>query len=760
MTTMHPNHSSWCERRLLHFRDGPPRNNDHQDSEQSERISFDPDTAEVNRRLCDRIRQFLQTVERHVRVIEDYQRANDIKDKRIVAHSKTIHALHDHLRTMDQRVESTSLTYKDELSILERETYAVLKEVFSTYKEQYMRQCGIILRTSKDNHVIGTYNGETIRATLSPLQQITHITLKQQDSTVSVTFKRPLDPAEFRTIMKGVTGAMEQLRSSPLSRSHLPNTVTLQDVGSGRFDTDVHIDGKRVKLCATNRDVLRVVQEAPEHMKELLKTTEKKLLKDKEASLRAQVSEQRAIQKKLIPLVFKRTLEDHEGNTVIEDMQNKFYVQREWQYPHHAPWKREVWSMGSIQSALHYSPGGTRTKEVLFSEGGEKIRSVEYLNSAGNTVLTKHFEEDGSYRQRDYRTGTYRFFDKNGQGVYGHEFAPYTLDISGHFLIDKEGKEFRTFADTNERRQREGLRPLTKGEFMEYAAQVLDTVEKKNHFVEHLWTYVHDSPNSKEDPYAIGTEEGHGQYTQMAYETVMRDFRGDCDDLAQFFLEINRLQGTAAFCITIGGAGPAERVKRDERGNVIDETQVGHAICVSIVPGTDGRTLRREGTYGVYEASGSTPEEALQALLRVYETEDWMQGWTFNPENIQCFYAPHTGEEREYTTTIDAFIDLPETHERALRHLCRELDGNLTLQSPYAQKLIANMNREIAKTVRAREKETGGTEWVHYMRKIYQRTNAELRPLGYSAAWDNRTKFALKIIDEREKTKKSSDILP
>lgn len=273
--------------------------------------------------------------------------------------------------------------------------------------------------------------------------------------------------------------------------------------------------------------------------------------------------------------------------------------------------------------------GNTRLIKIVNSPDGTLQRSQTFDGKTGTILVDKN-----------YRDKQVNIFDANGNILcvyqYDKEDRHLIVPKSIYMPDDKRGSvsDYHT--------ERAKTPEMTPDEYLDMLARTLNTHAKLRAFFEIFMSYVHDS-NDPKNLLKKGTEEDHGEYWQLATETINRvenaKMLGDCDDYAFLAREICRRQGKHAVVISL-----------PEHAECLWIEKVGQKY--------KGCTL---GTSGLDEQEGASIDEVLSKLFVKFSESALgvREGFDYAVENgmVTVLEVPAQGVRQEYSLPVEVLED-------------------------------------------------------------------------------------------------------
>jgi len=290
---------------------------------------------------------------------------------------------------------------------------------------------------------------------------------------------------------------------------------------------------------------------------------------------------------------------------------------------------------------------------------------------------------------------------------------------------------------------------LSDGErHLRLLAEKLDTPKKLERFLRSFWQYTYDSA-SRRHPREKGTKEHHGEYWQLAQETLQRieesKMLGDCDDLAFLAQEILQRQGKSAHVIgvpahaicmwadfTPSGAVRVHMIDTGYTVKTVERKRLRDAIgdqLQQFVSSTWIDSAADQLTPAVYASKG----EAMSSL----ENSAGKARSSFQEGRIDVLTIPKQGERRQETSSLDIFLPLEKQGRGYLTNLAAylknggKLDGAVRSTVRLLQASLQRMLTEPHHSDITRE-------------GLLRRMNHELRDTGYHLVLDTKQQLTLR----------------
>jgi tetratricopeptide (TPR) repeat protein len=236
-------------------------------------------------------------------------------------------------------------------------------------------------------------------------------------------------------------------------------------------------------------------------------------------------------------------------------------------------------------------------------------------------------------------------------------------------VLEPDGDLLALLTAHGELRPVEGGEPAKADAFYRDAASVLPDAAHLDLLGQHFLVYTYDSPDTRH-PDLIGTRQLAGDIHQTAAQTLATfaggQYRGDCDDLSELYLEVTRRQGRNAHMIGLPAHAALAWSEPSAEGWRTWVLQTGQPRMFA------GRTLREslEQTYRSFGSGEVLDFTKLEVLLR-FSGENTRQSWYLSE---RIFSDPAYAR---------AMIDIQQdwhfqTYQRAIEKVQRMIDAGDT----------------------------------------------------------------------------------
>jgi len=271
-----------------------------------------------------------------------------------------------------------------------------------------------------------------------------------------------------------------------------------------------------------------------------------------------------------------------------------------------------------------------------------------------------------------------------GYGEVGWMLPPHVLltDQSGAVksIVTPKGRvdarDFSSIADTAERQK-------AMDKFLDELAQVLPTANYLHLYFRYFFEYILDSPITSK-PTLLGSRAHCGDIHQTTYESLERRmgnrFVGDCDDLAEFFVNITKRQNKLSFVMALpahAAGGWAEK-KPDGSGykmfvvdtgppRMFEDKDLDKAIEAAFRAYDEDRTMRFDPkSLGfLFRFNGEPTRTPYYLSSRMYTDREYGEAM----EKVQSYWHFHF-----YALGIQTMLDMVNKGDKVPEN-CTELAG-------------------------------------------------------------------------------------
>lgn len=270
-----------------------------------------------------------------------------------------------------------------------------------------------------------------------------------------------------------------------------------------------------------------------------------------------------------------------------------------------------------------------------------------------------------------------------GYGDVGWMLPPHVLltDLNGAVtsIVTPKGRvdarDFSSIADTAERQK-------AMDKFLDELAQVLPTANYLHLYFRYFFEYILDSPITSK-PTLLGSRAHCGDIHQTTYESLERRmgnrYVGDCDDLAEFFVNVTKRQNKLSFVMALPAHAAGGWVEKKPEGGykmfvvdtgpprMFEDKDIDKAIEAAFRAYDEDRTMRFDPkSLGfLFRFNGEPTRTPYYLSSRMYTDRAYGEAM----EKVQSYWHFHF-----YALGINTMLDMVNKGDKVAEN-CTELAG-------------------------------------------------------------------------------------